>query len=151
MTALEYSMRRFCLLFLMFIAPQAFPACELEVTAGDTIAFDQKELEVERSCETVKVTFKHTGKLAKNIMGHNWVLVAPGDEMGVGMDGMGAGPDNQYVKPNDARVLAATDIIGAGEETSVEFSLSELTGSEYTYICSFPGHWGAMRGTLRII
>lgn len=137
-------------LLFVLAAPFAKAACELEITAPDTLAFDQTVLEVDRSCETVKLTLTHTGQLGKNVMGHNWVLSNESDVTGIANDGFNAGLDNDYVTPGDARVLAYTKIIGGGEKTSIEFSLAGLDASEYTYFCSFPGHWTVMKGVLKI-
>lgn len=143
-------MKRLLMMLVVALAPQAFAQCELEVTAADLLKFDQPTLEVARSCETVKLNFKHTGKLAKNIMGHNWVLSKAADLNGIAQDGLAAGLANNYIKPGDERVLASTIVIGGGESTSIEFSLAELSDSEYTYFCSFPGHWAVMKGVLKI-
>tara|TARA_Y100000814_G_C12295276_1_gene389870 strand:+ start:371 stop:838 length:468 start_codon:yes stop_codon:yes gene_type:complete len=135
---------------LMLMSLSAMAACEVQINAPDGLSFDLKELSVERSCGTVKLTFTHTGKLAKNIMGHNWVLSKAADLTGIATDGQKAGLDNDYVKPGDTRVLAFTKIIGGGESTSINFSLEGLSESEYTYFCSFPGHWAIMKGLLKI-
>jgi len=46
-------------------------------------------------------------------------------------------------------VIAATSIVGGGEETSVSFDASALEpGGNYTYFCSFPGHYVLMKGRL---
>ncbi len=84
-------------------------------------------------------------------MGHNWVLTTEADFKGVAMDGGSAGLKNNYLKEGDTRVLAATAIIGGGESTSVTFSTDGLTaGTAYTFFCSFPGHWGIMKGTFTL-
>ena len=60
--------------------------------------------------------------------------------------GQGAGPPN-YLPAGDARVLASTPIIGGGQEVSVKFDISKLKpGGDYTYFCSFPGHFVLMNG-----
>ncbi|MEM7098697.1 MAG: azurin [Pseudomonadota bacterium] len=143
-------MKRLILALICLTSPLAHAACELEIGAADMLQFDKPVLEVERSCGTVKLTLTHTGNLAKNIMGHNWVLSKAEDLNGIAQDGFAAGLDNHYVKPGDSRVLASTEIIGGGEQTSIEFSLESLTDSEYTYFCSFPGHWAIMKGVLKI-
>jgi azurin len=79
-------------------------------------------------------------------MGHNWVLTATPDFNAVAQAGAAAGAPN-YVPQGDARVLAASAIIGGGEETSVTFDISSLAaGGDYTYFCSFPGHYVLMNG-----
>ena len=138
------------LLMVTAWSSQALAACEVDISAADTLAFNKKEIEVSRSCGDVTLSFTHTGKLAKTIMGHNWVLAAAADVQGLGMDGMSAGLESNYVPPGDARALAYTAVVGPGETASVTFSLAELTADEYVYFCSFPGHWAAMRGTFRI-
>ena len=60
---------------------------------------------------------------------------------------MTAGIDNSYVKPNDGRVYAFTQVVGGGDSTSVTFSLEKMkAGGDYSFFCSFPGHWAIMRG-----
>ena len=50
---------------------------------------------------------------------------------------------------NDKRVIAHTKVIGGGQTTSVTFPTSKLVkGGDYTFFCSFPGHYGQMRGKL---
>ena len=131
----------------------AFAAdCELEINSTDQMQFDKKELSVSADCKEVKLTLNHTGKLAKNVMGHNWVLSKTVDFQPVAQAGMGAGIDNQYVPQNDPRVLASTEVIGGGESTSITFSISGLDKAEsYTFFCSFPGHWGIMKGEFKLI
>lgn len=125
--------------------------CAQTIEGNDQMQFNLSSMEVPASCKTVKITLKHTGKLPINAMGHNWVLVKTADVNAVGMAGMSAGIDNDHVPPNDARVLAATKLIGGGEETSVEFDVSKLDPKEkYTYICTFPGHFSLMKGEFKI-
>jgi azurin len=122
--------------------------CSLSIDGNDQIQFNKKELRVSKSCKEVTVTLKHVGQLAANVMGHNWVLAATADYQAVATAGQAAGPPN-YVPAGDARVLATTTVIGGGQETSVKFDLSKLTpGGDYTYFCSFPGHFVLMNGKL---
>jgi azurin len=123
--------------------------CAATVSANDQMQFVEKELRVSRSCTTFTVTLKHVGALAATVMGHNWVLTTTPDYMAVATAGMAAGAANNYVPAGDARVLAASKIIGGGEETTVSFDASKLeAGGDYTYFCSFPGHYVLMSGKL---
>lgn len=123
--------------------------CAVTIEGNDQIQFNTKELKVKQSCGTVTVTLKHTGTLAATVMGHNWVLTATPDFQGVATAGQGAGPAANYVPPGDARVLAASTVIGGGQEASVQVDVSKLTvGGDYTYFCSFPGHFVLMNGKL---
>lgn len=131
---------------LLFAGPSWAQECDLTITGNDQIQFDKKEMRVSSSCEQVTVTLTHVGQLAANIMGHNWVLTRTADYMPVAQAGQSAGPPN-YLPENDERVIAATEVIGGGEEVSVTFDMSELeAGGDYTFFCSFPGHFVLMNG-----
>jgi azurin len=92
------------------------------------------------------VTLKHVGQLAANVMGHNWVLTKTADFQAVATAGQSAGPPN-FLPGGDARVIAATNVIGGGQETKVTFALTNLqAGGDYTFFCSFPGHFVLMNG-----
>lgn len=125
--------------------------CQLEISGNDALQFDKKELEVGAGCKEIALTLKHSGKAPATAMGHNWVLVRAADVAGVVNDGMKAGLANQYIKPKDTRVIAATKVVGGGESTTIRFSTEGLRkGESYTYVCTFPGHGTVMRGTLTI-
>lgn len=124
--------------------------CKLDIAGTDQMQFDKKELVVAPDCTEVEVTLKHTGKLPAQAMGHNWVLTKTADAAGVASDGLGAGFANDHIKKGDARVIAATKIVGGGQTTSVKFPVSKLKkGESYTYICTFPGHSSIMKGVLK--
>jgi azurin len=120
--------------------------CSLAIEGNDQIQFNKKELRVSKSCKEVSVVLKHTGQLAANVMGHNLVLTATPDFQAVAQAGQGAGPPN-FVPAGDARVLASTTVIGGGQEVTLKVDISKLTpGGDYTYFCSFPGHFVLMNG-----
>ncbi len=80
-------------------------------------------------------------------MGHNWVLTKTTDMTALANEAAKAGLDKDYLPPGDKRVIAHTKVIGGGQSTSVKFSTSTLTkGGDYTFFCSFPGHYGLMKG-----
>ncbi|HOX71409.1 MAG: azurin [Dokdonella sp.] len=137
---------------LLLVSSSAFAACSINVDGNDAMQFDVKSIEVPKTCKEFTVNLSHSGKLAKNVMGHNWVLSTTADLQGVANDGAPAGLDKDYVKPNDSRVIAHTKVIGAGETASVTFAVSKLAaGGDYTFFCSFPGHWALMKGSLKLV
>ena len=84
-------------------------------------------------------------------MGHNWVLTESQNYMDVATASQISGPPN-YLPNGDERIIAATDLIGGGEETSVTFDISNLdSAGDYTYFCTFPGHFVLMKGKFVII
>ena len=71
--------------------------------------------------------------------------------MPVAQAGGAAGLENDYVPQNDPRVIAYSKIIGGGETTTVTFSTAYLSkGENYTFFCSFPGHYAIMQGSLTV-
>lgn len=120
--------------------------CSLTIEGNDQIQFNMAEMRVSSDCGEVTVTLRHVGELPVQAMGHNWVLSNTADFMPLASDGQAAGaPD--YLPADDPRVIATTGMIGGGEETAVTFDLSGLEpGGDYTYFCSFPGHFVLMNG-----
>lgn len=136
-------------LALLLGSGSAFAACEGTIEGNDMMMFDLKEMTVPAGCSEYKVTLKHVGVYPEASMGHNWVLTTTADFMGVAGAAPAAGMMNEYVPQGDARVLAFTEVIGGGEETSVTVDVSKLqAGGDYTYFCSFPGHFAMMKGKL---
>jgi azurin len=124
--------------------------CKLEISGNDQMQYDKHELAAPASCKEITLTLHHSGKLPKEAMGHDWVLVNAADVSAVANAGMGAGLANNYVAPGDKRVLANTKVVGGGESTSVTFPTSILKpGGAYKYLCTFPGHYTLMNGTFK--
>jgi len=142
----------FAIALLGLVATPALAAdCKATVESTDAMQFTTKSLTVPASCKQFTITLKHTGKLPRNVMGHNLVLGKTGDLSAINADGMKAGLASQYVKPGDARVIAASKVIGGGESTTVTIPVGKLkAGESYTYFCSFPGHSALMKGTLSL-
>jgi azurin len=125
--------------------------CSVEVDSTDQMTFSTKAIEIDKSCKTFTVNLKHSGSLPKNVMGHNWVLSKTEDAQPIATDGLSAGIDKDYLKEGDARVIAHTKVIGAGEKDSVSFDVSKLeAGQGYTFFCSFPGHISMMKGAVTL-
>lgn len=147
---------RYSLAAAIVAAAMSLPAlaqdCSVTIDSNDAMQYDKKSIEISKSCEEFTVNLTHSGKLPKNTMGHNVVITKAADLQPVATEGMNAGLDNNYVKPNDERVVASTPVIGGGENTSVTFQVSKLSESEqYKFFCSFPGHWAVMQGDVKLV
>lgn len=126
--------------------------CDIAIDATASMAFSTKEISVPKKCKEVKITLKNNGTMAKNIMGHNVVISKTADMKAVLDDGSVAGLDADYVKKDDARVIAHTKIIGGGESDTVKFKLDKVkAGDDYSFFCSFPGHSMMMKGAFKVI
>lgn len=132
-------------------APALAADCATTVEANDMMQFNTKSITVPKACKNFTVTLRHTGKLPKTAMGHNFVVTLATDLQAVGADGMKAGAAADFIKKDDARVIAHTKLIGGGESTTVELPVAKLrAGTDYAFFCSFPGHASVMKGTLKL-
>tara|TARA_B100001059_G_C17837737_1_gene589468 strand:- start:7954 stop:8466 length:513 start_codon:yes stop_codon:yes gene_type:complete len=124
--------------------------CSQVIESNDAMQFNMKEMRVSSDCQSLTITLKHVGNLPQQFMGHNWVLSTTEDMMPLTGVSMQTGAPN-YLPENDSRVIAATEMIGGGQESSVTFDVSALNSStEYTYFCTFPGHYAIMKGVFII-
>ena len=132
-------------------APAASGDCKVTIDSDDAMKYDPKEITVPSSCKQFSITLKHNGKMPAAAMGHNVVIAKTADKDGVLADGAAAKIENNFVKPNDERVVAHTKLIGGGQEDTLTFDVSKLAAGEaYEYFCSFPGHYAMMNGKLTV-
>lgn len=138
---------------LALLSPSLWAAtCSVEIAASDRIAFSRNAIEVSRSCREFTVHLQHSGSQEKTLMGHNWVLARAADQQAVAHAGLVGGMSRSFIRPGDARVIAATRVLGGGESDSVTFPVALLEeGQQYLFFCSFPGHSALMKGTLRLV
>ena len=117
---------------------------DVVITGNDAMQFNKKEIRV-KAGEKVKITLKHIGKMDKNVMGHNFVLLKQGVSVSAFGNKAATAKATNYIPDNGKDVIAHTDIVGAGETSIVEFD-APAPGT-YEFLCSFPGHYAMMKGT----
>jgi azurin len=131
---------------LLFAVSGCKGSAELSLgTVGNTMVYDHTSLTV-KSGQKVHLVLKNNGNT--QAMQHNWVLVKPGMEAAVAEAGGQAGAGSNYVKPNDPNVIASTPI--SAPETSTEVIFTAPDPGTYPYLCTFPGHFTTMKGTLTV-
>ena len=118
---------------------------ELTIEGNDQMKYNKERLEVHEGQE-VTVTLKHVGEMNIEEMGHNFILLKKGvDKQEFAADGVDAGVENNHIaEDRKDDVIAHTELVGGGEETSVTFTAPKA--GIYEFICSFPGHVGMMNG-----
>jgi azurin len=117
---------------------------EITIEANDQMKYNLDRINA-KAGQTVKLTLDHVGEMAKEAMGHNWVLLAKGTDVAEFGGAAAAAADNDYIPADMADIIIAhTKTIGGGEETTIEFTAPEK--GIYDFICSFPGHYGMMKG-----
>ena len=95
----------------------------------------------------VKLDFANTSDML-----HNLVVVKPGAGTKVGEAALRLGLDGQkldYVPKSDD-VLFNTSLLEPQKVESIYF-VAPTTPGEYQYVCTFPGHYVTMQGTMRVI
>lgn len=114
------------------------------ITSSDQMKFDLDEIKV-KAGQQVTVTLKNVGVLSKEAMGHNWVLLKPGTDVAAfAMEAMSS-KQTEFIPANSNAIVAHTKLLGPGESDTITFTVEK---GEYEFICSFPGHYGIMRGRL---
>lgn len=116
----------------------------VEIEANDAMQFSQNEIKVQVG-ELVTLKLVHTGKMAKEVMGHNFVLLNKGVDFNAFAQKAALEKDNEYIPVDTgADVIAFTKMIGGGETATVDFTITEA--GTYEFLCTFPGHSALMKG-----
>lgn len=129
-------------------APAAAPAEEnvLVIEGNDQMQFNTNELKAVAG-KPIKLTLKHVGKIPKEAMGHNLVILQEGtDQSAFALKANDAKATDYIPESEKASIIAHTKLLGGGEEDTIEFTIDKK--GSYPFICSFPGHVAMMKGTL---
>ncbi len=115
---------------------------------GNEMRFEQTSFTVQAGQE-VTVVFENTATTPA--MQHNVVILNSNDDAvvnRVGQAALQAGPDAEYI-PDDSAIIAHTPLSQPGETVRVTFTAPSEPG-QYRYICTFPGHYVLMQGTMTV-
>lgn len=97
----------------------------------------------------LQIIFENT-----DMMPHNLVVTVPGamQEVGELAEATSQSPDaiaRGYV-PQSNKILAASRLVQPGEQDRVEFVVPAEPGI-YPYVCTYPGHWRRMFGSMIVV
>jgi azurin/glucose/arabinose dehydrogenase len=109
------------------------------------LQYDLKNIEVKAGSK-VKITFNNTDDML-----HNLVIVMPNtaNEVGEAAMKMGLeGSQNNYI-PESEKVLFHTNILSPETSESIYFEVPSVPG-DYSYVCTFPGHYFLMQGIMKV-
>jgi azurin len=127
--------------------PATVADCATTIEGNDAMQYNADSITIPASCTQFTINLKHAGAMAVNVMGHNVVVAREADMAGIAADGMSLTPE--HVKPDDARIIAHTRMVGGGESASVTFDVAKVKdGGPFKFFCSFPGHLALMQGNL---
>ncbi len=118
------------------------------IEANDMLQFSVTEFSVTEG-EEVTIVLQNVGQMAKEMGGHNLVILTEGSDLqAFGIAAAGAA-DTEYIPADLAdQVFAATALLGPGEEYTLTFTAP--AAGTYEFVCSFPGHFGTMRGVMTV-
>lgn len=114
------------------------------LNSDDLMRFDKNMLLVQ-SGQKITLTLNHIGKMDKLIMGHNFVLLKKDVDVAAFAEKAVLAKNNEYI-PEGEEVIVYTKLLGGGESDTITFDAPEK--GYYTFLCTFPGHWGLMKGKL---
>lgn len=119
----------------------------IRITGNDALQYNLKEISAAPG-EKLKIELSNIGKMPKETMSHNWVLVKSMSDGELNAFAMAASTKPPQFLPDDqAPVIAHTKMLGPGEKETIEVIAPAAPGS-YPFICTFPGHFALMKGNL---
>ena len=142
----------------MIAALTAVPFTSGSAWAEDAQVIDMKPIKFQMKFAEPVITVKAGKPVVINfdnidIQPHNVLICAPGskEEVGALADKMITQPDalkKQYV-PDSDKVLHAMGLVQPAQKGSLKFTAPAKAG-DYDILCTFPGHWRLMQGTLKV-
>ncbi len=120
---------------------------EVYLSGNDQMKYNKSQITVSAGDEVV-LTFEHVGKLPKESMGHNFVLLKKGTNVQeFGQEALEY-KDNDYIPEDSDVIIVHTEMLGGGQKTTITFQAPEK--GDYDFICSFPGHLALMNGIFTV-
>jgi len=101
--------------------------------------------------EKIRIRLSTHSKLPATAMSHNWVLLKNSADPEAFDNAASKAKDNDFI-PSDMtdQIIAHVPLTSGGETNEVTFTAPEKTG-DYTFLCSFPGHFASgMKGVLKV-
>lgn len=122
------------------------PDQTITITPEPGLTFDKTSFQVPAGAK-VKLVFNNDDDML-----HNLVITLPGQLQAVAEAAMDlglSGQEENYV-PASNDVLFYTEILQPETSQTVYFTAPEKAG-DYDYVCTFPGHWQSMQGTMKVV
>ncbi len=118
----------------------------IELTGDDQMKYDKTLFKV-KAGQDIKLTMKNIGKLPAAAMSHNVVVLLPGTDIQAFGEAAVTAKDTEHIPQNMlSDVLGHTKMLGPGESDEITIKFPEA--GVYDFICTFPGHFGTMRGKI---
>ena len=119
---------------------------QITLTGNDLMKYSDTLFKV-KAGEVVTLKLTNIGKLPKSSMGHNFVLLKTGvDIVNFATEAMSAQASDYIPSALVNSIIVNTKLLGPGESDEITFTINEK--SSHDFICSFPGHYGGMKGRI---
>jgi azurin len=116
----------------------------IQIEGMDDMKYDKTLFKI-KAGQDVKLTMKNVGKLPKEAMSHNVVILAQGTDVQAFGEAAVTAPDH-IPAAMASDIIAHTKLLGPGESDNITFKIADP--GVYDFICSFPGHFGTMKGKI---
>jgi azurin len=157
MSSLFNNILVFCLLLFGFSVQadkekRKIEPIEIVIQSNDLMQYDKNTISAEKG-KAYEIILKNIGKLPKAAMGHNLIILKSGiDALTFGQELItkhGATLQNEWKPVKGSRhILAQTKMLGPSEQDTLKIKFDK--SGAYHYLCSFPGHFGQMRGIINV-
>lgn len=118
----------------------------IEITANDQMKFSVTNIDA-KAGEQLKIVLTNIGTLPKEAMGHNFVLLKAGTDVASFAVAASTARDKDYIpEALKDQIIAHTALLGPRKSDEITFRVP--AAGEYPFLCSFPGHFALMKGTL---
>ena len=126
--------------------------CSFELEGNKMMQFSTSTINIDKTCSSFTIKFKNTSDLPIDLAGHNVVVSKSSDfDNLITLIDPANGINQGYLPPSPA-VVGKTPLLGPDETYDLVIDLNKLDISQqYVYWCSFPGHYGIMKGNLVFI
>lgn len=132
----------------LVLAAPAARGRTITITGNESMKYDTTTITAKPG-ETLHVVLKAVGTMPRIAMMHDFVLLKPGTDAMAFVNATAQDKPGSPLPPAlKAQVLASSPFAAGGETVDVTFKAPIKPGN-YTYLCTFPGHFqSGMKGTL---
>ena len=117
------------------------------VNSDDQMRYDTRVIRVLVGSK-IELTLNHNGSMPKAGMGHNLVILKTGTDVEEFCGEALTAGRTGYIPESD-QIIVHTELIGGGESSTITFDAPAL--GSYDFVCTFPGHYGVMRGLFEVV
>jgi azurin len=123
------------------------PGRTIEITGTDDMKYSVTTINAKPG-ESLRIRLKGVGAMPKIAMSHNIVILKPKTDTQAFATAAANARATNFVPPSlKDQVIAASGLAGNGETVDLDFKAPTAPGT-YPFICTFPGHFLTMKGTL---